>query len=58
MRADDGVGAEHAVLDGGEMHGAALAAHQAIVALHQLAQHLLDRHAARERVGVAPIRAK
>ena len=40
------------------MHRAALAAHQAIVALHQLAQHLLDRHAARQRVGVAAIGAE
>ena len=58
MRADDGVGAHHAVLGRGEVHGAALAAHQAVVALHQLAQHLLDRHAARERVGVAAIGAE
>ena len=40
------------------MHGAALAAHQAVVALHQLAQHLLDRHAARQRMGVAAIGAE
>src|SRR5262245_45404940 len=58
MRADDGVGAEHAVLGGGEMHGAALAAHEAVVALHQLAQHLLDRHPTRERVGMAAIGAE
>src|SRR5262245_57165463 len=43
MRADDGIGAEHAVFGGGEMHGAALAAHEAVVALHQLAQHLLEK---------------
>ena len=40
------------------MHRAALAAHQPVVALHQLAQHLLDRHAARQRVGVAAIGAE
>jgi len=58
MRADNRVGAHHAVLGGGEVHGAALAAHQAVVALHQLAQHLLHRDAARQRVGVAAIGAK
>ena len=58
VRADDGVGAHHAVLLGGQMHRAALAAHQAVVALHQLAQHLLDRHAAGQRVGVAAIGAE
>ena len=58
MRADDGVGAHHAVLDRGQMHRAALAAHQAVVALHQLAQHLLDRHAARQRMGMAAIGAE
>ena len=58
MRADDGVGAHHAVLDRGQMHRAALAAHQAVVALHQFAQHLRDRHAARQRVGVAAIGAE
>ena len=40
------------------MHRAALAAHQAVVALHQFAQHLLDRHAARQRVGVAAVGAE
>ncbi len=40
------------------MHRAALAAHQPVVALHQLAQHLLDRHAAGERVGMAAIGAE
>src|SRR5262249_57341255 len=54
----DGVGAEYAVLGGGEMHGTALAAHEAVVALHQLAQDFLDRHAARERMGVAAIGAE
>src|SRR2546430_6215889 len=49
MRADDRVRAHHAVFGGGKMHGAALAAHQAVVALHQFAQHLLHRYAARER---------
>ena len=58
MRADDGIGAHHAVLFRGEMHGTALAAHQSVVALHQLAQHLLDRHAARQRMGMAAISAE
>ncbi len=58
MRPDDGVGAHHAVLDRGQMHGAALAAHEAVVALHQLAEHLLDRHAAGERMGMPPIGAE
>ena len=58
MRADDRVGAHHAVLGGGQVHRAALAAHQAVVALHQFAQHLLDRHAARQRVGMAAIGAE
>ncbi len=58
MRADDGVGAHHAMLDRGQMHRAALAAHQAVVALHQLAEHLLDRHAARQRVRMAAIGAE
>ena len=40
------------------MHRAALAAHEAVVALHQLAQHFLDRYAARERVRVAAIGAE
>ena len=58
MRADDGVGAHHAMLDRGQMHRAALAAHQAVVTPHQLAEHLLDRHAAGQRVGVAAIGAE
>ena len=58
MGADDGVGAHDAVLGRGQMHRAALAAHEAVVALHQLAEHLLDRDAAGERVGVAPIGAE
>ncbi len=58
MRADDGVGAHDPVLGRGEVHRAALAAHQAVVALHQLAQHLVDRHAAGERMGVAAIGAE
>ena len=58
MRADDRVRAHDAVFDRGQVHRAALAAHQAIVALHQLAQHLLDRDAAGERVGVAAIGAE
>ena len=46
------------MLGGGEVHRAALAAHQAVVAPHQLAQHLLDGHAARQRVGVAAVGAE
>ncbi len=58
MRADDGVGAHDAVIDRGQVHRTALAAHQAVVALHQLAEHLFDRHAARQRMGVAAIGAE
>ena len=58
MRADDRVGAHHAVVDRGQMHRAALAAHQAVVALHQFAQHFFDRHAAGERMGMAAIGAE
>ena len=58
MRADDRVGAHDAVVDRGQMHRAAFAAHQAVVALHQLAQHLFDRHAARQRMGMAAIGAE
>src|SRR2546430_16544702 len=58
MRADDRVRTHHAVFGGGEVHGAALAAHQAVVALHQFAEHLLHRYAARERVRVATIGAE
>ena len=58
MRADDGVGAHDAMLDRGEMHGAALAAHEAVVALHQFAKHLLDRYPARQRVRVTAIGAE
>jgi prephenate dehydrogenase len=47
-----------AATDRGEMHRAALAAHQAIVARHQFAEHLLDRNAARHRVRVATISAE
>ncbi len=58
MRADDGVGAHDAVFDGSQMHRAAFAAHQPVVALHQFAEHLLERHAARQRMGVAAIGAE
>ena len=58
MRADDRIRPHHAVLDRSQMHRAALAAHQPDVALHQLAEHLGDRHAARERVRMAAIGAK
>ena len=40
------------------MHRAALAAHQAVVAAHQFAEHLLDRHAARQRVRMTAIGAE
>ena len=58
VRADDGVGAHDAVLDRGQMHGAAFAAQQAVVAAHQFAEHAIHRNAARERVGVAAIGAE
>ena len=40
------------------MHRAAFAAHQPIIPLHQLAQHLLDRDAARQRMSMAAIGAE
>src|SRR5579864_9770067 len=40
------------------MHGAALAAHQADVAQHQLAEHSLHRRAASQRVRVTAIGAE
>ena len=58
MRADDGIGAHDAVLDRGQMHGAALAAHQPVVALHQFAQHLLDGDAAGQSMGMTAIGAE
>ena len=58
MRADDGVGAHYAMLDRGQMHRAALAAHQPVVALHQFPQDLLDGDAACERMRVPAIGAE
>ena len=58
MRADNGVRAHHAVRFRGEVHGAAFAAHQAVVALHQFAQHFLHGNAARQRVGMTAIGAE
>jgi hypothetical protein len=58
MRADDGVGAHHAMFGGGEVHRAALAAHQAVVALHQFAEHFFDRDAARQCVRMTSICAE
>ena len=46
------------MLDRGQMHRAALAAHQADVAQHQLAEHALHRGAASERVRVAAVGAE
>jgi hypothetical protein len=58
MRADDGVRTHNAVIDRSQMHRAALAAHEAVVAPHQLAKHLVDRNATRERVRVTTVGAK
>ena len=58
MRANDGVGTHDAVLFGRQMHRAALAAHQAVIALHEFAEHLLDRYAARQGVGVTAVGAE
>ena len=46
------------MLDRGQMHRAALAAHQADVAQHQFAEHALHRRAAGERMRVAAIGAE
>src|SRR6202023_2549706 len=35
--------------------GTPLAAHQTVVALHQFAEHLFDRHAASERMSMAAV---
>ena len=58
MGADNRIRTEHAVLDGGQMHRAALAAHQADVTQHQFAEHALHRGAAGERMRVAAIGAE
>ena len=58
MSPDNRVGPEHVVLDRGQMHRAALAAHQADVPQHQLAEHSLHRRAASERMRVAAIGAE
>src|SRR5579883_2984501 len=36
MRPDDRIGAHYAAFDGSQVHGATLAAHETVVALHQL----------------------
>jgi hypothetical protein len=58
MRADDGVGPHHTMLLRGEMHGAAFAAHQPVVALHEFAEHLFDRDAARQGMSMTTISAE
>ena len=58
MRADNRIGAEHVMLDRGQVHRAALAAHEADVAQHQFAEHALHRGAAGERMRVAAIGAE
>src|SRR5205085_8290417 len=54
----DLIRAHHAALDRGQMHGAALTAHEAVVALHELAQNLRHGHPAGKRMRVAPIGAE
>ncbi len=58
VRADDRIGTHHPMLRGREVRGPALAAHQPVVALHQFAQHLFNRHTARERVRMPPVGAE
>src|SRR4029078_1292468 len=58
MGTADGIGAHNAVLLRSEVHGPTLAAHQPVVALHQLAQYLLDRHATRKSVGMTAVSAE
>ena len=57
MRADDRVRAQHAVLDRGQVHRAALAAHQPVVAA-STRRATFHRRAARQGMGVAAVRAK
>jgi hypothetical protein len=58
MRTDDRVGTHDAVLHGGQVHRTALAAHQPVIARHQLPEHLLKGDAARERMGMAAVGAE
>ena len=58
VRADDRIGTHYAMLDRRQVHRAALAAKQPVVAAHQLAQHSLHRNPASERVGVPAIGAE
>jgi hypothetical protein len=58
MRANDGVRTHCAVLDAGQMHRAALAAHEAAAPAHELAQNPRHRGAPQQRVVVPAIRAK
>ena len=58
MGADDRVRPHRAVLDGGEVHGSALAAHQRALLADELEEHRLHRYAAGKRVVVAAVRAE
>ncbi len=58
VRPDDRIGPHHPMFGGGEVHRAALAAEQTAFTAHQFAEHLLDRHAARQRVGMTAIGAE
>src|SRR5205085_1952943 len=58
MSAHDGVGPHHAVFDGSQMHGSALAAQQPVVASHEFAQNFFDGSATGEGMGMAAIRTE
>ena len=53
--ADDRIAAHHPVFDAGEVHRAALAAHQAVRPSQQLRHDRGERDAAGDRVGVPPV---
>ena len=55
MGADDRVAAHHAVLDAGEVHRPAFAAHQSVGTSEQFGHDRCQWHATRNRVGVASI---
>src|SRR5690606_4848536 len=54
--ADDAIGAQHALLDIGDVHRAALAFAEAGRLAHQLRHHPVDVHALGDAVPVAPVR--
>src|SRR6266404_5966275 len=58
MGADYRVGSHHAPINVGQVHGAALAAHQAALVAHEFAQDARHRGAPRQRMCMTPIGAE